>query len=368
MQTVFLTRPTKSTILMTQMIGRALRGEKAGGTAKAYIVSFLDDWQEYIAWVNPEKLYIDANADFGGKPSERRALVTRLVSIAKLEEFARLADDNVDDGLSERFTFLERVPVGIYQFSYLPDGEDESRNCTVLVYDCMQEAFQEMEQWMETADLSDLYAAVSHVDQTLFGEKERLLGYHAQDVYDFLAYYQQTGAKPQWIPLEERAEYDVARLAEHIISSRLDDMEVRRYLEGEWDRSDGKWTAFFGYQNFKAFRRAVQLERERLVYGDEPPKESPVTRREEIQVQDLPLEEIRRRFPVVGEKLRAAVFGRFRDEEGYFFSAESGYRSRNKLDFQIDHIVPMSQGGKTTLDNLQLLTRRENGAKGDRLD
>ena len=31
-QTVFLTRPTISTVLMTQMIGRALRGEKAGGT------------------------------------------------------------------------------------------------------------------------------------------------------------------------------------------------------------------------------------------------------------------------------------------------------------------------------------------------
>ncbi|MBG1257987.1 DEAD/DEAH box helicase [Nostoc commune] len=32
LQTVFLTRPTTSTILMTQMIGRALRGQKAGGT------------------------------------------------------------------------------------------------------------------------------------------------------------------------------------------------------------------------------------------------------------------------------------------------------------------------------------------------
>lgn len=366
-QSVFLTRPTKSTILMTQMIGRALRGEKAGGTAKAYIVSFLDDWQDYIAWVNPEKLFIDTNADFTEQTSERRAFVTRLVSIAKLEEFARLADDNLDDGISEQFTFLERIPVGLYQFTYLPDGEDESRNCTVLVYDCMQEAYQELTQWMETADLSDLNAAAGHVDQILFGEKERLLGYHEQDVYDILAYYQQTGAKPQWIPLEERTEYDVAEMAKHIIGNRLDDMAVRQYLEDEWNRANGKWTAFFGYQNFKAFRRAVQLERERLVYGDEPPQATPITKREEIQIQDLPLEEIRRRFPAIGEKLRNAVFEKFQDSEGYFFSAESGYRSKNRLDFQIDHIQPMSQGGKTTLDNLQLLTRKENGTKGDKL-
>lgn len=367
-QTVFLTRPTKSTILMTQMIGRALRGEKAGGTAKAYIVSFLDEWEQYIAWVNPEKLYIDANADFGTRTTERKEFVTRLVSIAKIEEFARLADDNVEDGLSERFTFLERIPLGIYQFSYLPDGEEESRNCTVLVYDCMQEAYRELMDWMKGADLSDLDAAASHVDQMLFGEKDRLLGYSLQDVYDILAYYWQAGAKPEWIPLEERSEFDVAQLAKHIEENDLRRSEASQYIENEWNRASGKWVAFFGCQNFKAFRRAVMLEQDRLAYGDEPPKEAPITRREEIQVQDLPLEEIRRRFPEVGEKLRDAVFGKYRDAEGYFYSAESGYRSRNKLDFQIDHIVPMSQGGKTTLDNLQLLTRRENGAKGDRLD
>ena len=38
-KTVFLTRPTVSTILMTQMVGRALRGPEAKGTEIAYIVS-----------------------------------------------------------------------------------------------------------------------------------------------------------------------------------------------------------------------------------------------------------------------------------------------------------------------------------------
>jgi len=366
-QSVFLTRPTKSTILMTQMIGRALRGEKAGGTAKAYIVSFLDDWQEYIAWVNPEKLFIDTNADFNEQTAERRAYITRLVSIAKIEEFAKLADDNLDDGVSEQFTFLERIPVGLYQFTYLPDGEDESRNCTVLVYDCMQEAYQELIQWMESADLSDLDSAADHVDETLFGEKDRLLGYHISDVRDILAFYQQTGAKPQWIPLEERSEYDVAVLGKHIVDEDLGPVATDNYLKEEWGQADTKWTAFFGYQNYKAFRRAIQQECDRFIDGPEPTRAAPVTKREEIQIQDLPLEEIRRRFPAIGEKLRDAVFAKFQDSEGYYFSAESGYRSKSRLDFQIDHIIPMSQGGKTTMGNLQLLTRWENGIKGDQL-
>ncbi|MBD2304091.1 DEAD/DEAH box helicase [Chroococcidiopsis sp. FACHB-1243] len=47
-QSVFLTRQTTSQILMTQMVGRALRGVKFGGTKEAYIVSFIDDWQQTI--------------------------------------------------------------------------------------------------------------------------------------------------------------------------------------------------------------------------------------------------------------------------------------------------------------------------------
>lgn len=54
--TVFLTRPTVSKILMTQMVGRALRGPAAGGTVDAYIVSFIDDWQCKIAWESPSYL------------------------------------------------------------------------------------------------------------------------------------------------------------------------------------------------------------------------------------------------------------------------------------------------------------------------
>ena len=38
------------------MIGRALRGSKAGGTNEAYIVSFIDDWQDKITWVNAKTL------------------------------------------------------------------------------------------------------------------------------------------------------------------------------------------------------------------------------------------------------------------------------------------------------------------------
>jgi superfamily II DNA or RNA helicase len=49
-QTVFITRETKSDILLTQTIGRALRDPRMGGTEKAYIVAFIESWQYEIKW------------------------------------------------------------------------------------------------------------------------------------------------------------------------------------------------------------------------------------------------------------------------------------------------------------------------------
>ena len=46
-KTVFLARPTRSVALFRQMVGRALRGEKSGGTKYANLVTFVDSWKEF---------------------------------------------------------------------------------------------------------------------------------------------------------------------------------------------------------------------------------------------------------------------------------------------------------------------------------
>lgn len=69
-QTVFLARPTSSEILLRQMLGRALRGPAAGGTAEAYLVSFEDHWRRFTEWESPFDLVPDIEfASVGGEPS-----------------------------------------------------------------------------------------------------------------------------------------------------------------------------------------------------------------------------------------------------------------------------------------------------------
>ncbi len=53
-QTVFLTRPTASEVLLMQMIGRGMRGVSAQGTEMVYLVDFEDKWETFNKWLNPQ--------------------------------------------------------------------------------------------------------------------------------------------------------------------------------------------------------------------------------------------------------------------------------------------------------------------------
>ncbi|NJK27635.1 MAG: HNH endonuclease [Coleofasciculaceae cyanobacterium SM2_3_26] len=57
------------------------------------------------------------------------------------------------------------------------------------------------------------------------------------------------------------------------------------------------------------------------------------------------------------------MFAKYTDKDGFITCAIGGFKSRLRRDFQIDHINPMSKGGLTTLDNLQVLSRKAHGEK-----
>lgn len=158
-QTVFLTRPTVSTVLMTQMVGRALRGVKAGGTKEAYIVSFVDDWNDKIAWVNPETL-----TDFEYKEKETKCEqqkhMMRLVAISKIEELALMADASVDTSKLDNIAPIERIPLGMYVFSAF------EFNHQILVYSSSESAYKSL-----ISDLPNIMEYYGIEDETISDEK-----------------------------------------------------------------------------------------------------------------------------------------------------------------------------------------------------
>lgn len=82
--------------------------------------------------------------------------------------------------------------------------------------------------------------------------------------------------------------------------------------------------------------------------------------------EDMSLAEIRRVNPNLEKEIRDSVFEKSRNSEGEYECACCKMTSRNRIPFQVDHIVPLNKGGKTVVENLQILCRVCNGTKGDK--
>lgn len=104
-KTCFITRQTTSTILLTQMVGRALRGPIFGGTPEAHLVFFNDNWEQLINWAEYDLVDGSIGLD-PGKAGPRPPL--RYISIELVRKLAAQMDSgiNIDIG-----PFLERLPM-----------------------------------------------------------------------------------------------------------------------------------------------------------------------------------------------------------------------------------------------------------------
>jgi len=377
-QTVFLTRPTTSTILMTQMIGRALRGQRAGGTEKAYVVSFIDNWEDKINWVNPEKLIDIEGVEFVDRDIETMKKIARLISIEKIEEFARIMDDSMDTTVLEKLDFLRRVPVGIYRFSILEpseSGEPVSRNYDVLLYNDTEEAYDsfvnDLEAVFKGVDIEnreilteeELKYLLQLTKEIYFPDHPFLLGYRDADVENILRFYAQKQVEPEFIAFSERRKCDLSIVARHIYESGLSRKQETEYLASLWNDDKSFWQVLFGY-NYLYFKKQVDIEINKLsgFYPDltiSPPTVIPDT----VPLESLSLIEIRERDPAEYREIKDAVFAGCTDAKGFITCAISGFKSQMRRDFQIDHIKPMSDGGLTTLENLQVLSRKAHTEK-----
>lgn len=373
-KTVFLARPTVSTILMTQMIGRALRGEAAGGTPEAHIVSFIDNWNEHIAWVNPENLFIDPDNDFSDDVYEHQKHEVRMIAISKIEEFAAILDDSVDTSMLEKIPFEKRIPIGMYVFTYLEEnGMDHSYQ--VMVYDSTMKAYEDMmhalpelfkDFMVEAEFLPDdvLHQMADQLRDTFF-IGEMIPPYEEEDVIQILKYYAQYEDVPKFYTFDsvDRSKLDVAAIAKYIWNEDMGPRKKAEYVDSLWESSDDNMLRlFFGRKIY--FWKQLDIEMMKL--------SSPNIFDEEQNVkygtrdfEDMSLYEIRKYNPEYEKKLRDDTFEASLNDDGCYVCANCGFQAKQKVPFQVDHIKPMNKGGKTIPENLQILCRNCNAKKSD---
>jgi len=373
-KTVFLARPTVSTILMTQMIGRALRGVAAGGTEEAYIVTFVDDWKERIAWVNPESLYINSENEFSTDKSERQRKEIRMIAISKIEEFASLLDDAIDTTALERVPFEKRIPIGMYAFTYLEEnGMDHSYQ--VMVYDSTKSAYEAMmdslpelfESFGEQEEYPSKKSLEAMAEQCrdAFFLGEMIPPYEQRDMLHILKYYAQYETAPLFYSFEDidKKKLDVSAIAKYIWDEDMGARKKAAYVDAIWENSDDNLLRlFFGRKTY--FWKQLDIELMKLSDADLFREEKNVSfgRR---QFEDMTLHEIQKYDPQYEKELRDAAFEAVRNPEGFYVCPVCGRTGKTRAWFQVDHIIPMNKGGKTVPQNLQVLCRSCNARKSD---
>ena len=145
-------------------------------------------------------------------------------------------------------------------------------------------------------------------------------------------------------PIEEidRAKVNLSYIAQDMLDLGLNDFEKRDYLEKLWNDENTLLKLY--YTEFEYFKGLLDKEINKIVYGTVSGT-SPNVKYDRRSLEDMPLQKIRECDPVYGEKLRNAVF-ESAAENGVYKCTHCGMTSPHKKDFQIDHIVPMSKGGK----------------------
>lgn len=375
-QTVFLTRPTISTVLMTQMIGRALRGEQAGGTKDAYIVSFIDDWDNKVAWVNPQSIITNEENVFVDEEKERNSkTIVNIISIEKLEEFVRIVNDSIDTSKLESIDFIERVPVGMYVFTFIDENNME-HNHQILVYnnsmqkyidliDSMPSIFEDYGVDDEVIDEDTLSNMVNQCEMAYF-DNDMIPPYNRKDIEYLFKFFAQKESKPLFVNFDEvdRQKLNITVLAKEIVEKDMRRSQQELYINTLWEDETSLLKVYFGNKYFLKHQLETEIDK---LYGDYPSsikKDNTVS--EKIELDSLPLYEICKIKPEYGNKIKKIVFEKAKISDKEYRCANCNRVSQYKGKFQIDHIIPMSKGGKTNINNLQLLCIKCNLIKGDK--
>ena len=376
-QTVFLTRPTKSKTLMTQMVGRALRGEKAGGTKEAYIVSFIDNWGNLVAWQSPSELFVDEN-DILDTSKDYKKYKIQFISIELINQFVSLADKAVDTESYEAYPAIMRIPFGWYSFELekrINKDEIDFVSCKVLVFEQHKHAFDDLESNIEI-----LYKRFDYDNNGILNEHELedLLSEITERFFDALEYpepkiqdndlrniihfYDANKKMPIFFTFEERDRYDITKIANHIIANDLTSKQRKEFISQEWEGNEGKsiWKDFYG-NNRKFFIDDINREMHKVEFPEDfKLSEAPKIEFKKENIDNLPLHF----WPSeLYQEIREKVFEKWNYEH-----PNEKIEKKDRWKYQIDHIIPMAKGGKSVLGNLQPLISYKNKIKGDKVE
>ena len=342
-KTVFITRQTTSSILLTQMVGRALRGKLAGGSDTANIVFFVDNWEKIINFATPYS---------GGlletEPKTKGYYPIEWISISLVEELSRKIDSGI---VFAENSFLNSLPLGWYETEITVAVEDgmETFKEFVIIYEQTKPKFDKfisqillnLENDWEDENLSfeqmrpkakkwinEFFTAEDDENKTLDLDLIKIARHIAQS---------KPKKAPEFITFKERDSYDLDKIAEDLLYKN--EFEIQDALRVEYFDTSKIWDTF--YKSFDRFKTAFDAQKNRvyhLIKFNEDPKFI-VEKSKEIP-EKRELTEYDKKQILKRDNYTCLCCGK-----------ENGKGVR----LEIDHILPFKFGGRTTIENHQTL-------------
>lgn len=354
-QTCFITRQTTSKILLTQMVGRALRGPKFGGTADAHLVFFMDNWEQLINWAEYEWIETDPGPD---NRVDRPRPPLRYISIELVRKLAAQMDSgiNINPG-----PFMTLLPIGWYRVEYTArqaDSEEiEYVRRLVMVFEHERDGYERLIQQLqisvdtafydEGVQLEDVSPAIMDLQRAFFTTEENHFGSDlSQDIFSIARHIAQTNNVPRFFDFEERKLHDLDLVAEEFIDKELSRKQEDDAVRLEFNRQDRYWQVL--YITDELFKSQYNACVERLLHARRHGVE-PENHTIKVKTSSPPDQE-------PSSELKRQVLER---DGGCLCCG-----SNNGRYLQVDHILSRYFGGNNILDNLQTLCNKCNQLKG----
>lgn len=243
-RTAFLCRPTGSCIVMRQMIGRVLRGVRAGGDAEAHVVDFVDQWSQQVEVLSPVDIpdvEMQQTWTPGGEGERRLPPIVADNGIEIGEDLLRsiersMADRARADGLTATLTSARLI--GFYDL-------DTAR---IPVFEHAVQAWHDAAEWALGGSGGRGSTARTFFDDVPTPEPLD------NDITAFVAYCRSTGAQPPFVEAVLAA--DLASLVRRLREENPTGRPSFSSLRAEYERSLIRSL----YPTFQFFLEAVHQE------------------------------------------------------------------------------------------------------------
>jgi superfamily II DNA or RNA helicase len=356
-ETVFCTRQTTSQILLRQMVGRALRGPKFGGTDEANLVFFFDDWKQLIdfaEWGELETgLAEEGVAGYGERPP------LRLISIDLIRRLARQLSGELKIAPGP---YLQFLPLGWYVVQYeqaAETGEMTPVQKMLLVFENEEENYKQVLKLLEEGYLSRLEdttqgfepfrGVVEELRDYCFPEPGEHVGGVEKldhDIFDLAAHLEQQGKPPRFFPFEARQKHDLDVIARRAIDNDWGPRAIRNQLEQLYKDSEYYFNVL--YPRLRQLQHQFDLVKNRLLEADE------------VGADDDYEPQVLESFQPRSREVDPAVKKQVKERDGRACVCCGATRY-----LQIDHIRSRIEGGSHDIDNLQTLCKTCNQLKGE---